>query len=657
MKISVNYSRLFMAGWLVLMMGCALTKQAPPPTTPSFQAEMAHVHYDIRRHFYKASIRRLNYLIAKNPQKGTDNAYILLGQLYYRAGDFTRSYRAYISVLNWQFKSPLETDAKIGAARALYKLSRYDEALNFTKMLLKQSALPAPVRLEANYLQYNIQWELGDRLDALRSLVYLAQNAPAAAIRERYKIRAMDIAESSLTDAQIATVADDSSFGFVQFPALYHVGLQEFEGRDYDKAESDFQKLISTDPNSDLAESAKKYVQQIDARRQVAPYTIGAVLPITSQNEMIRQSARRTLRGLELGLGIYDKHPSKFKLAVMDSEGNPDVARHAVERLVVKDNVIAIVGDILSRTAGPVAEKAEELGVPVISLSQKLHLTDIGDDVFQNALTGSALVKELVQTAMNKFGMRRFAILYPNDGYGVEYANLFWDEVASRGGVITGAQVYAQNETDFHGSVSRLLGTFYLEARSDEYLVRLKKWYHNQRLISPRRHLSVPDDILPPVTDFDAIFIPDDVKALGQITSRLKASDVGDNVWLLGTNLWNTQALIDRGTEMADKTLFVDSTGVVDNSFARTPFYSNYQNMFGEPPTVFEAQAYDTGSILRSLIDGGVRSRPALRDALLNVRQFHGLSGNISLDADREFSRPLTVLTVKDNKIQPADVH
>src|SRR6185312_4600280 len=185
----------------------ALTKTAPPPTSPSFQAEIARARYDVRRRFNRAAVRRLTSLVSRTPQKGTDEAYVMLGQLYYRAGDYTKAYRAYISVLNWQYKSPLETEAKIGAARSLYKLSRYDEALNFTKMLLKQNDLPASVRMEANYLQYNLQWELGDRLDALRSLVYLAQNAPEPAVRERYHIRAMDIADSSLADPQIATVA------------------------------------------------------------------------------------------------------------------------------------------------------------------------------------------------------------------------------------------------------------------------------------------------------------------------------------------------------------------------------------------------------------------------------------------------------------------
>ncbi len=646
--------RIFLIAELLFVVGCALTKQAPPPSAPDFQRQMTIIRIDIQRHYFKAATWRLEHLLAQNPQvRGSDDAYILLGDLYYRAGHYTKSYRAFISVLNWKYLSTRDADAEIGAARALYKLSRYDEALNFTKTLLRQSGVPPPILYEANYLQFNIQWQLGDHLDALRSLVYLAENSKNPELREQYHIRAMDIADSGLTEAQIRTIANDPSFGFVQVPALYHVGVEDFKSHDLEDAQNAFENIINDAPNSDLAQSAQNYIQQINAQQTVAPFTIGAVLPITNKNEMIHQSALRTLRGLELGLGIFNRDPSDFKLAVVDSRDNPDMAKRAVEKLVVKDHAIAIVGDILSHTALAVAQEGQELGVPVISLSQKLNVTNVGNDVFQNALTGTALVKKLVKTAMDKYGMRRFAILYPNDGYGVKYANLFWDEVAARGGVIAGAQIYPQDETNFSGSVSRLLGTFYLEARENEYIARLKKWYKKREALSTQPR--IPNDILPPITDFDAIFIPDDVVSLGQITARLVASNVGKNVWLLGTNLWNTPGLITRGTAMVNQTLFVDSTGVSESSFTRTPFYLRYEKIFGEAPTIFEAQAYDTGRILKKLIDGGVRTRPDLRDALARIQHFHGLVGDISVDSDREFSRPLTVLTVSNGQIVPAN--
>ena len=88
----------------------------------------------------------------------------------------------------------------------------------------------------------------------------------------------------------------------------------------------------------------------------------------------------------------------------------------------------------------------------------------------------TCLSGQLVENAMDKMGLRNFAILYPNDPYGVEYANLFWDHVLARGGSITGIQSYKSNETDFKGPIKRLVGTFYIDDRIDEYKFRVKEW-------------------------------------------------------------------------------------------------------------------------------------------------------------------------------------
>jgi ABC-type branched-subunit amino acid transport system substrate-binding protein len=299
-----------------------------------------------------------------------------------------------------------------------------------------------------------------------------------------------------------------------------------------------------------------------------------------------------------------------------------------------------------------VAQKGNELGVPVIGLSQKSHLTAIGENVFRNALTSQAIVSELVQTAMEKYGMTKFAILYPNDPYGIEYANLFWDEVLARGGQITAAQTYLPEEKDFNGPISRLVGTFYLEDRVDEYSSRLKEWYGQQKVITSR--VTPPADLLPPIVDFDALFIPDGIKALGQIASMLRFHDV-DKVRLLGTNLWNNPSLVERGTSLIENSLFVDAKTVVDNSIQKTKFYQDYKRLYNEEPSVFEAQAYDTAVVLKHLIEQGARSRGSLRESLTKVRQFQGIVGDINVNEDREFTRALSVLTVKSGKIKSAD--
>ncbi len=297
---------------------------------------------------------------------------------------------------------------------------------------------------------------------------------------------------------------------------------------------------------------------------------------------------------------------------MVDSEGTPEGARRAVERLVTEDSAIAIVGSLLSREATAVAQKTEELGVPSVALSQKAGLTESGTYIFRNAVTSAMQVRELVKLAMDQLGMKRFAILYPNDAYGVEYANLFWDEVLARGGTIAGAQIYAPTETDFRGPIKRLVGTYYLEDRKSEYQARLRDWYRSQKKISTRA--SPPDDILPPIVDFDAIFIPDTPKALGQIAPMLVYQGVS-GVRLLGTSVWNTTELVRRGERNVENALFVDSNMLSDPSFKQSKFFKDFLKTFGEEPGMFEAQGFEVGVMLRNSVAGGERSRIGLAES------------------------------------------
>lgn len=635
---------------LVTQAGCSsVHKKDPLPASNDVKSELTKIEIDIGAGAHKKAIGRLENIAAKYADTdAADDAYIMLGKIHFEAAAYNESYKAYISVLNSEFYSPREIDASIGAAHALYKLGRYDEALSLTTNSLKKQPPSIATKIEIYSLRYNIQTQLGDRLDALRSLIFLSQEISDPAKKERYKIKALEFVESHLREEELKSVADDSFFSYVRSPALFRVATTYFEQRDYARAETYFHGVINNSPESDMAQSSKNYLEQIEARRRVSPFTIGVVLPLSGKHATI---AQKTLRGLQMGLGLHDPSPSEFKLAVIDSAANTDVARRAVERLVIEDSTIAIVGDLLSKTAETVAQKADELGVPVIGLSQKSGLTQIGPNVFRNALTSAALVRELVQNSIEKYGMKRFAIIYPNDPYGAEYANLFWDEVLARGGQITAAQSYASGENDFQGAISRLVGTYYVEDRADEYTNLVRKWYGEQKVITSR--VTVPTDLLPPITDFDAIFIPDGVKALGQIASMLVYNDIS-GVRLLGTNIWNSSSLVSRGTTLIENALFVDAQSAVDTSLSKTPFYKNYLRIYKEAPSAFESQAYDTGLALRTAIDSGSRSRVALREYLARIKSFSGTVGEISVNDDREFTRPLSLLTVKEGKIEVA---
>lgn len=639
----------FLLAICVLLVSCVSTpqKRPPEPAPPEARNELAQIDTDLASGRDRTVESRLQRLILQNPRSDVANeARMRLGRNYYQKREFQKAYDSFMGIVNSDVFSPSEGEALLWAARSLSRLGRFDEALSLTDRSLRIAGISNELKLENYKLRFSLLNQLGDHLDALRALVYLAEYDLEPGSRQGFRMRAIDYVESRLNDRELDAVSRRREFSFVRGHALFKLGGHYFEQRDFRRARQFFASVMESMPDTDLAERAQMMMEQIDARRKVSPYTIGAVLPLTGRHAHV---GYRTLRGLQLGLGIYGAERSPFRLAVIDSEGNPDTARRAVERLVTEDNVIAIVGSLMSRTAMAVATKSDELGVPSIALSQRAGLTDVGEFVFRNALTSQMQVQHLVRVAMSDLGYRRFAILYPNDAYGTEYANLFWDEVLARGGQVTGAQIYAANETDFSGQMKRLVGTYYIEDRQTEYRHRLEEWAKTRR--GTGRRGSAPDNLLPPIVDFDAIFVPDGVRALGQIAPSLAYHDIRQ-VRLLGTNLWNNEATVQRGRRHVENALFVDGLLSSDPEFRNSLFFREYTQVFGEEPGLFETQAYDTGLLLSQLIAGGERTRVGLAQRLRRLQQFSGATGTLHMNQNRELIRPLVSLTVQQGQIQ-----
>ena len=621
-------------------------KQAPIKAQPSAQAKLEKIKKIVARKKYSSALKQLNKLILETAATDiSDDAHILAGEVALKIKDHELAYKYFLGVVNSNVYSPLESFALTKATASLLKLGRYDEALSLAQKGLSYRKLPKEEEIKLYQLKFSILVQLGDKLEAFDSLVFLSKNHPSSNEQMAYRFKAFDYIESSLNEEELYQVARRGRTKEFRAHAYFKLGQEAFELRKFDRARDYLSEVLDLHPESEISERSDSLIKQIDARRTVRPKTVGAILPLSGRHSAV---AYKTLRGIQMGLGIFGSSPSEFKLAVIDSEGNPDAARRAVERLVTEDHVVAIVGSLLSRTAVAVASKANELGVPNIALSQKARITDVGDYVYRNALTSEMQVAELVRVAMEERGMKKFAILYPNDNYGTEYSNLFWDHVLARGGQIVGAQTYNPKETDFRNPMARLVGKYYLADRKQEYKLLVKEWYEKQKYINTR--ITPPDDLLKPIVDFDAIFIPDSTRAVGQIAPMLAYHDI-QNMTLMGTNLWNTPSLIKRGQAFVEGSVFVDSLLSEDRKFKNSNFYREFYRTFGSKPGVFASQGYDAGLILRQIIASGERSRVGVKEKLAEIANFPGSIGTLNTNSRRELTRPLVKLGVVEGSI------
>lgn len=635
---------------LVFVCSCSAStpiKREPVKAPPSLEQEFKTAEALAKRGDAKRALPRFKKFVQQHPDTDlTGSAYFHMAQLYQNSQKYKEALESYLAILNMPVASPHEAEAGLRATRLQLRLGHTADADATIERLGGMKTLSMDQSFELEKLRLESATLQKQHLRAISSLVVLAEQYPDLEEREKFRRRAIEAVDARLSEDDLRKIADERRYSFLQPQAKFRYGVLMADQRKYSTARDYLLSTIALAPGSEIAERAKRIIEQIDSRHRVDQRTIGVILPLSGRQSAIGYKA---LHGIQFGLGVFGKS-SGLRLAVIDSEGNPDTARRAVERLVQEDNVIGIIGGLLGRTATAEAAKAQEYGVPMILLTQKSGVTSTGDYIFRNALTSQMQVQMLVETAMDQMGLRRFAILFPNDAYGVEFANLFWDEVRARGGNINGAQSYDPQETDFRGHVQRLVGTYYVDDRIEEYKLLAKAWNEKNPKRSARQSGPQAEELLPPIIDFDAIFIPDSARAVGQIAPMLAYNSV-TGVKLIGTNIWNSQALVNRGQKFVEGSLFTDSFLANDASFANSGFYRGFKATFDEEPGLTEIQSFDAAQILRQELSSGVSSRSGLRDRLAQIKNFPGALGHLTVNPEREFMRPLSALTIKDGRI------
>jgi branched-chain amino acid transport system substrate-binding protein len=636
---------------------CAATmpvKKEPAKASAQAAQELRAAEANLKAGQNKKALAQLKKVANANPNTDVaDDAHLLMGNLFYNQKNYAEAIKHYETITSAEVASPLENEARIRTARSYVQLQKLDEAGKVLENSNRWNNVTENQKLEIAKLKVEVLTSQKKTLGALQAAVELSNTHPNPTEREKLRAQAQEIFDSSrLSGDELKEIGSSSDYGFLQPVAKYRYALMLADQKDYSRARRELSDVASLVPGTELGERAQRFVQQIDARNRVDARTVGVVLPLSGPQAAIGYKA---LRGIQMGLGLYgSEKPSGFKLAVVDSEGNVDGARRGIERLVQEDNVVAIIGGLMSKTATVEAARAQEFGVPTIMLSQKAGVTEAGESIFRNALTSQMQVQALVDLAMKDLGYKNFALMYPNDAYGTEYANLFWDAVKARGGDITGAQVYDPKETDFRAHVQRLTGTFYMEDRSEEFRYRSRQYAEKNPKRSARQGGPSIEDILPPVVDFDAIFIPDEARAVGQIAPALAYNNVR-GIRLLGTNIWNSPRFLQRGQKFVENAIFVDSVLTNDPSFMNSNFYQTFKATFNDDPGLIEVQGYDSALMLRQVIASGESTRIGVREKLASLQNFPGALGSLSVTPDREIRRPMTALTVSGGKFQPLD--
>jgi ABC-type branched-subunit amino acid transport system substrate-binding protein len=353
---------------------------------------------------------------------------------------------------------------------------------------------------------------------------------------------------------------------------------------------------------------------------------------------------------LKYGAGGGDE----IQLIVKDSGGEPNLAAAAVRELVLDHKVAAIVGPLSRVAAEAAAREAQKLWIPIITLTQKEGVSEIGNYVLRSFLSNEQQTRALVNYAVHSLDCRRFAILYPDDSYGTSLVHMFWDELDRLGAEVRGVEAYAPSQTDFADEIRKLVGLYY---QRPEIAYQYEQEVDGQVAsdLDDENGTNLEEEILP-IVDFDAIFIPDRYSQVGLIAPQLAYHDV-TGVRLLGTNLWNSPKLVEMAAPYLQQAVFVDGFFAASNLSPTRRFVQRYQAVFGDNPGYPEAQAYDTLRLLAAALrQPGVTSRPLVLNALFGINEFPGVAGTASVSANGEIHKPPFLITIEGRRMEEVQV-
>ncbi|MCB0385969.1 MAG: hypothetical protein KDD43_11300, partial [Bdellovibrionales bacterium] len=112
-----------------LVASCTIApkKKQPVKAAPSVQDSLAKVQIDIAAGAHDRAVGKLKKIVGDHPDTDVaDDAYMMMGQIYFQKRDFRNSYESYMSVVNSDVFSPREADALLGAAKSLARTGSYD---------------------------------------------------------------------------------------------------------------------------------------------------------------------------------------------------------------------------------------------------------------------------------------------------------------------------------------------------------------------------------------------------------------------------------------------------------------------------------------------------------------------------------------------------
>lgn len=299
----------------------------------------------------------------------------------------------------------------------------------------------------------------------------------------------------------------------------------------------------------------------------------------------------------------------KVRIVSYDDQGKTSEVGTAVTRLITSDHVLAVIGEVASSLSIAGGQIAQQHQVPMISPSStNPKVTETGDYVFRvcfiDPFQGYAMARFATDSKEHHgLGLKKLALLIDQrQAYSQGLAQFFKDSLPKMGGQIVATESYQGGDQDFSAQ-----------------LERFKK--------------AAPE----------AIYIPGYYTDVANIAKQIRA--IGITVPLLGGDGW--ESVTEIGGDAIQGAYYTNHYASDEKRPEVERFTSTYLARYHKTPDSMAALGYDSLMLLKdAILRSPTVTSQAIRTALADTKEFHGVTGKITIDANRNATKPAVVLQI-----------
>ena len=491
-------------------------------------------------------------------------------------------------------------EIKFILAKKLYQNGMYDEALLYLNQVPGDKLPPSQ---KAGYFETlgKIYLIGGGTYRGINELLNALSYAPSENEAKKLREAIKDTINNKASAGDLERIINSYGNRFPADEALLKLSKLKLEAGNELESMELLEKFLNLFPSSPRLPDAKKFFGELKEGMKYNKNMIGVIVPFSGKfsafGEWVRNGIMTAVN--QKGGKVFGR---PIELIFKDSEGSPDKSEKALVELAVKDKAMAVIGPIRSPSVKSCVKVADKYKIPVISpTADDEDIVNLSPYVFRNTITPKMQAEAMASYSINKMGLKKFAIIYPDNFYGKNLQKYFSVKVKELGGTIIAEESYDPEETDFQ-----------------KQAIRIKE---RQEALAP-----IDGIYLPGVFDKVALIIPHLV-----FQGVQGAKFLGSNGW--DSNMGGAEATPKKLLELVEDKNDLEGSVFTDGFYSDSKrpeiqeFVKAYKDSFDSIPNFYSAQSYDAANILIDLLNSGAITRQAIREGWASVKNYKGASG------------------------------